>query len=351
MFTLTVYLVQRGLLSELVKSAPPGMPNVFLLDMTPRNRDAVLALLGKQKGVQGKPDTVGTVSARLSSVNGQPLVRNNLKGVARRYASTVSVTTAETLPPSTKIVEGVWWKGTPASPQVSVSEEAAKVLHLKPGMPVVWSTPSHDIPATVSSIHKTDAIRMNARIEFFFSPGALEGLPVIYYASLRVRPPDVGQLQRALYDRFPTVTVVNIADVLQIVQDVVDQISLVIRFISAFAILAGAVILASSIAGTRFRRIREVVILKTIGATRRRVAEIFSVEFLVLGVVSGLMGSLLASGFANILLHRFLDAPIRFDLIPNLICVLLTATVANVAGWLASFRILGQKPLEILREE
>jgi len=75
------------------------------------------------------------------------------------------------------------------------------------------------------------------------------------------------------------------------------------------------------------------------------------VEFIVLGVVSGLMGSLLATGFSNILLHRLLDAPMRFDIMPNVICVLLTATVANLAGWLASFRILGQKPLEILREE
>lgn len=351
MFTLTVYLVQRGLLSEMVKSAPPGMPNVFLLDMTPRNRDAVLALIGRQQGVEGKPETVGTVAARLSAINGTPVVRTNLKGIARRYASTVSVTIAETLPPYTSVIAGAWWRGTPASAQVSVSEEAAKVMGLKPGMQVVWSTASRDFTATVAAVHKTEAIRLSARIEFFFSPGALDGLPMIYYGSMRVRPPAVAELQRAIYQQFPTVTVINVADVLQIVQDVVDQISLVIRFISAFAILAGAVILASSIAGTRFRRVREVVILKTLGATRRRVAEIFSVEFLVLGVVAGLMGSLLATGFANILLPRLLDAPVRFDVLPNLICIVLTATVANLAGWLASFRILGQKPLEILREE
>jgi len=351
MFTMTVYLVQRGLLSEMVKSAPPGMPNVFLLDMTPRNRDAVVALLAQQKGVEGKPETVGTVAARLSAVNGKPLIRTELKGVARRYAQTVSVTVAETLPPYTRVLEGAWWRGTPATAQVSVSEEAAKVLRLKPGMPVVWSTPSRDIPVTIAAVHKTESIRLSARIEFFFSPGALEGLPMIYYGSLRVRPPAVPELQRALYERFPTVTVVNVADVLQIVQDVVDQISLVIRFISAFAILAGAVILASSIAGTRFRRVREVVILKTIGATRRRVAEIFSVEFVVLGLVAGIMGAALASGFANILLHTLLDAPMHFDMIPILVCIALTAIVANLAGWLASFRILGQKPLEILREE
>ena len=89
---------------------------------------------------------------------------------------------------------------------------------------------------------------------------------------------------------------VNVADVMQIVEDVVQRIATVIRFISGFTILAGAVMVASSMAGTRFRRMREVVTLKTLGATRRRIAWIFSVEFLALGAVAGVMGSLLASG-------------------------------------------------------
>jgi putative ABC transport system permease protein len=145
--------------------------------------------------------------------------------------------------------------------------------------------------------------------------------------------------------------VVNIADVLQIIQGVVDRISSVVRFISMFAILAGAVILSSSVAGTRFRRMREVVILKTLGATRWRVSRIFSVEFLVLGAVAGLMGSLLAGGFANLLLNRMLDARTFIPVIPIALSVVATALIANAAGWMASFPILGQKPLEILREE
>jgi len=144
---------------------------------------------------------------------------------------------------------------------------------------------------------------------------------------------------------------VNLADVLQTFQSVVDQIATVIRFISMFAIVAGAIILSSSVAGTRFRRMREVVILKTLGATRARVSRIFSVEFLILGAVAGLMGALLANGFANLLLERMLDAQVSFPILPSLFAVIATALIANVAGWAASFRILGQKPLEILREE
>jgi putative ABC transport system permease protein len=335
MFTLTVYLVQRGLLTELVKSAPPGMPNVFLLDITPRIKEGVTAVASAQKGIQGKLELVGTVSARIVNINGAAFDRANLKGMTRRYAREISVAIEPDLKPG----------------ELSISEEAAKVLGVQVGSKIEWTTPARQFSSTVVKIHKIDQTRLNARIEFLLSADTLAGSPAIYYGAIRVQAALVPALQRAIYKDYPTVTVVNIADVLEIVQGVVDQISLVIRFISAFAILAGAIILASSVAGTRFRRIREVVILKTLGATRNRVAEIFSVEFVILGTVAGLMGALLATGFSNVLLHELLGAPLRFDLWPNLSCVLMTAFVANVAGWLASYRILGQKPLEVLRHE
>jgi putative ABC transport system permease protein len=154
-----------------------------------------------------------------------------------------------------------------------------------------------------------------------------------------------------VYQKFPTVTVVNIADVMAIVEDVVQRIATVIRFISGFTILAGAVMVASSVAGTRFRRMREVVTLKTLGATRRRIAWIFSVEFLALGTVAGLMGSALASGFAALVLKRLLEVDFHPSLTTHVLAVAIAAAVAAAAGWAASFRILGRKPLEILREE
>jgi putative ABC transport system permease protein len=207
------------------------------------------------------------------------------------------------------------------------------------------------VRARVAAIHKTEAIRPGSNIEFILTPGALDGVPLLYAGGARVRAKEIARLQREAYRRFPSVTVINVADVLDRVQEVVDQIAMVVRFIAAFSILAGVIILASSVAGTRFRRIREVVILKTLGATRRRVASIFSIEFLILGVVAGIMGSALASGFSALLLKRLLDSEFRFDAVPNLLAVVLTAVIANVAGWLASLRILGQKPIEALREE
>jgi putative ABC transport system permease protein len=126
---------------------------------------------------------------------------------------------------------------------------------------------------------------------------------------------------------------------------------MVVQFVSAFAILGGVIILVSSVVATRFRRIHEVVILKTLGATRRRVAGIFSVEFLILGSVAGLIGSVLASSFSGLLLSRVFDADYVFDPLPGVLTIAGTALLANAAGWLASFPILGKKPLEILRAE
>ena len=168
---------------------------------------------------------------------------------------------------------------------------------------------------------------------------------------MRMKPAEVPAFQRDTFRQFPSVTVINAADVIEIIQQVVDQIAIVVRFISAFAILAGVIILASSIAATRFRRAKEVAILKTLGATRQRISAIFSVEFLILGAAAGTLGAILATAFSNLLLTRLLNAKAHIDWLPAVAAIALTAVVANAAGWLASFRILGQKPLEVLRNE
>jgi putative ABC transport system permease protein len=168
---------------------------------------------------------------------------------------------------------------------------------------------------------------------------------------VRVNPADVPALERAAYRAFPTATIINVAEALTILQQVVDQAALVIRFLSAFAIVAGAVILAASVAGSRFRRVREVVILKTLGATQRHAGRIFSVEFLTLGAIAGLIGALLAAVFARLLLQRLLDAEFSFDWKATAAAVVLSTALAQASGWLASFRILRQKPLEVLRDE
>jgi putative ABC transport system permease protein len=352
MFTMTVYLVERGVLSEMQKASPPGMPNVFLIDIAPQNRDGVLHLLTQQKGLTGAPELIGTVAAKLVSFDGKSIDSLLLQGWARRFRYSRQVTSAADQPRYAEIVRGKWWAARKlATPELSISEEVSKTLGLQPGSSTEWSIAGRSLVARVACIHKIDTIHLASRVEFIFSSGALDGFPIVYYGSLRAQPSAVPALQEAMFARYPTISVMNMADVLQTFQGVVDQIAMVIRFISMFAILAGAIILSSSVAGTRFRRIREVVILKTLGATRWRVSRIFSIEFLILGAVAGMMGALLANGFAGLLLKRMLKSEATFAIWPSVAAVVLTALIANAAGWLASFRLLGQKPLQILREE
>jgi putative ABC transport system permease protein len=349
MFSLTIYLVQHSMLADIARSAPPGMPNVFLIGITEAQKEPLRQMLRSQPGVEGTPEIVPNVSVRLVSVNGTPVENLGFHGWGKRFLQTRSASWSASKPEHTEILQGAWWTGQQS--QVSVAEEAAKILGVQLGSRLQFSAFGRNMDVQVAAVHRTEAIRVGANNEFIFDPVTLAGLPAIFYGGVRVKPAAVPALQRVAYAKFPTVSVINAADVLQIVQDVVDQIALVIRFISLFTILAGVIILAASVAGTRFRRIREVVILKTLGATRRRVAGIFSVEFLILGLVAGLMGSLLATGFSSLLLKRFFEGHFRFEPLPNILAIVLTALIANTAGWLASFRILGRKPLEVLREE
>jgi putative ABC transport system permease protein len=125
----------------------------------------------------------------------------------------------------------------------------------------------------------------------------------------------------------------------------------VIQFLAAFSIFAGVIILASSIAGTRYRRIREVVVLKTLGATRRRIVTVFSIEFAVLGLVAGAVGILFANIIARTLETRVMMVAFHFQWAWTVAALLGTAGLTVATGWLASYRILGRKPLEVLREE
>jgi len=352
MFTLTIYLLQSSIIGQISASAPPGMPNVFLINITSADREAVSSFLKTAPGVEGDVAVIATAAGHLKSINNVPQTEATLTGNARRFLRTRSITWSNEMPPQTQIVEGKWWKNPdPKQPQLSVLLDAARILNLKPGAMTEWEVSGRRITARIAAVHRNESVRPGSNTEFVFSPGSLDNVPVLYFGAIRARPAEISRLQKASFEKFPAITVINLADVLDRVQEVIDQVALVVRFISAFAILAGVIILASSIAGSRLRRVREVVILKTLGATRSKVAAIFSVEFLLLGLVAGIMGSVLAVAFTNVLLTRLLDAQFRFDWAPNFIAILGSAIIAMFAGWMASYRILDQKPLEILRDE
>jgi putative ABC transport system permease protein len=180
--------------------------------------------------------------------------------------------------------------------------------------------------------------------------GQLKNEQAVWYGGAHIDTKQVPAMERALFAAFPTVTVINIADVLDRIESVVDQITFVVRFLAGFSILAGLMILASSIASARFRRMREAVVLKTLGATRMRIVRTFSVEFSVLGLLAGSVGVVFANLLTRVLLRK-LEVSFHIDWYATAFALIGTAILAAGTGWIASFRILGLRPLEVLREE
>jgi putative ABC transport system permease protein len=349
MLILSVYLMQNAIVHEMRLGAAPTIPNVFLVDIGSDELSGVLGLLSHQAGVRGNAETLPVVSGRLESVDGTPLDRVKVTHYPKRFLQSISLTWSDSLPEGDKLVSGQWWRKNDEK-SVAVSDHLMQRMNLHLGSNLVFTAGEQSIAVKVAASFKNDGQHIYGRSEFILPSRVLKDQPVVWYGAVHVDPQKVGDMQRALFAAYPTVTVINIADVLETIQGVIGQITLVVRFLAGFSMLAGGVILASSVASTRFRRIREVVVLKTLGATRNRIATVFSVEFLVLGLLAGGVGVVFANLLSRVLLHR-LDVHFHVDWIAAGVSVGGTALLAIATGWIASFHILGQKPLEVLREE
>jgi putative ABC transport system permease protein len=327
--------------------------------MTSDEVGGIKALLAEQAAVQGTPEIVPVVGGRLTLVNGAKpeRLKDQREGREGRSAYGVNLTWApgEVPPPGDKVIEGDWWTAAQAAasvkvPVVAVERGRAARLKAKVGDTITFAVQDDEITATVAAIYEADAQHSFSRAEFVMPAPMLAGMPVVWYGGVHCKPGATGDLRRALYEKYPTVTVIDVAATLEVIRQVLLQITYVIQFLAAFSIFAGIVILASAIAGTKYRRVREVVVLKTLGATRARIAAIFSVEFAVLGLIAGAVGLIFANVLARVLL-RNLHFDYGFQLWLSLGAWLGTAALTVLAGWMASYRVLGQKPLEVLREE
>jgi putative ABC transport system permease protein len=349
---MTVYLVQKDAVQEMNISAAPNIPNVFLIDIADSEIAGVKTLLHSQSFITAEPELLPVATGRIDSVDGVSAADLKLKNFPRRALRSVNLTWNDALPTGTKIAEGAWWQPTETKPQVAVSQFMAARLGVHIGSSITFMAQDKPIAATVAAITRSNGQHAYARADFTLNHQALQGFPVIWYGGIHVVPGQVPQLERVLNHSYPTITIISVAEVVENVRKVVVQIIYVVQFLSAFSIFAGIVILASSIAGTKYRRIREVVVLKTLGATRARIATIFSIEFAVLGLVSGAVGIL----FANFIawgIEKFspLNLTFKAEVPLNLVALLTAAALTVLTGWVASHRILGQKPLEVLREE
>jgi putative ABC transport system permease protein len=349
MLILAVYLMQSQVLREIQETAAPNLPNIFLIDVTTDEVPGILQFFQTQPGVQNKLELMPNVIGRFVSLNGVSLDKLKVEHFPRRMLESASFSWSDTLPAGDKIRQGKWWSNPNAS-EIAIGEGTAQRIHVGVGSAVEIEVNGKTLPLKVAAIFRADEQHLFGRANFLLPSGLLKGAPAVWYGGTRVNSKQLPAIERALFASFPTVTVINIADVLDRIESVVNQITFVVRFLAGFSIFAGLMILASSIASTRFRRTREAVVLKTLGATRGRIIRIFSVEFSVLGLLAGTVGAVFANLLTRVLLRK-LEAQWHFEWRATLIALVGTAILAAATGWLASYRILGLRPLEVLREE
>jgi putative ABC transport system permease protein len=350
MLIMTVYSIQRAIVRDLDQTGSGKIPNVFLVDMTTDELSGLQKLIEGQPAVHGAFESIPIVSARIASINGVPIDKLNIQHYPKRMLRSTSVTWADTPPIGEKAVSGHWWKPDSDIPQVAVAEGTARRLNLALGSTIVFESGGRNIPATVVALYRSDGQHVYSRSRFILPGRVLAGLPVVWYGGFHADPARVGDVERALFAAYPTVTVINVADVLEVVRKVVDQIALIIRFLAGFAMLAGGIILASSVTATRFQRVREVAILKSLGALRLQIVSVLSIEFLMLGGIAGAAGVVFSLALSSIMLHK-LDVPFHPGWGMAIAAIFATAILSAATGWMASLRILQQKPLEVLREE
>jgi putative ABC transport system permease protein len=256
-------------------------------------------------------------------------------------------------PAANKITRGRWWTADEAAarPRVSVDDEAARYFGVGVGGTLTFDVQGVPIEAEVMSLRKIDWQSLSANFFMVLSPGALDGAPTIYLATARV-PADVEtRLQDQVVAAFPNITAIPLRGVLERVSEVLAQIAFGVRFMALFSIAAGLVVMAGALAATRYQRLYESVILKTLGATRWAIARAFAVEYACLGAAAGVGGTALAAVLAWIVQRFVLDTPWTLEPETLVLGVVLTTLVSLAIGLLATARLLGEKPLSVLRQE
>ncbi len=358
MVIMAVGLLERSLIRQLGENRPEDAPTFFFIDIQPDQADGFIRLLHERTG-DLNPQLTPLVRSRLAAINGRPVTieeggeeeRDKRKSwyFTREYV----LTFLDRLPKGNEVVKGEWWKPGQvfSQPLVSVEEEAARNLGLDVGSVVEFEIQGATVSAEVSSIRKVEWRNFSTNFYMILSPGSLEEVPVTYVATARVPPQDEIPLQQAVVAAFPNVTAINVGDVLDSFARLLDRLSLAIRAVAAFCILAGALVMAAALAATRYRRLYESVILKALGATRGLIARSFATEYALLGAIAGVIGIALASALSWAVLYFILELPWSFQ--PGVLTVgfLLTVALNLTVGFLATFRILGQRPLAVLRQE
>jgi len=365
----TLFLVQHNLRRGLELTGGARRPNLLLLDIQTDQAAAV----ARQLHERGLPENgpVPIVPMRILSVKGKPVAElladttrhrsdadagprgepTNAWALRREYRSTYR----DTLVASERVVAGRWWTGGDRAARpvsISVEQDLAKELGVAVGDEIVWDVQGVAMPSRVASLRDVNWARFEPNFFVVFAPGSLEQAPQTLVVLTRIDD-DVerGQFQRALAERFSNVTSVDLALVQQGIERLVSRVALAIRFMAGFSLAVGGLVLVGAIATTRLQRLRESLLLRTLGATRRQVLRIALAEYLALGLLASLTAVLLATGAGWGLTRWYFEGRFWIPLAPLAALVAAIAALSVMVGLWTTREALDGTPLELLRAE
>ncbi len=352
----TLYFTKDILLAKTEVGQTAQNANIIILDVQPEQRDAVAEIItAKNLTVL---NNIPLVTMRMQSIKGQ-LVNNLRQDSTRQIRGWIlnhefRTTYRDSLITSEELIAGEWNPNVkPDEPVViSISDNLASDANLTVGDPVVFNVQGVLMETTVGSIRKVDWSQIQLNFSIVFPVGVLEQAPQFNVITTLV--PDEASsaaLQQDLVAKFPNVSIIDLRQIFTLVDDILDKVSWVINFMAFFSIFTGIIVLIGSVRTSKYQRIKESVLLRTLGAKNKQILQISAFEYLFLGLLGSLVGLILALVSSLCLAifvfkEPFLPSPIPFMVfLPGITLMVLVIGLSNIQT------VLRSSPLEVLRRE
>ena len=351
---ISIQSLSSNLIREFDLGRSGNIPNMFLIDIQKDQEQGLSDLVKQMTGE--RPILVPTIRVRIVAINGREIDFNEaeMKRDRGRLGREYVVTYRPGLEANEKIIGGQFWDSSPSSePEVSIEESMRGMAGLDSGGEITFDVQGRKLTARVTSIRHVDWRNSRTGFMVLFRPGALESAPQMMVGAINGPTGELerSRFQRAIVDKYPNVSVIDVVDIVRAVERIINNITLAVSFVGAFVLLSGGLILIGSLAMTKFQRIYEVAVLKTLGAKRKVLLKILLAEYGLIGLVAGVIGSAAAVGLSYVTSRWVFEIPWSFTPVANLGGVGATIILVTVVGTLATVDVLSRKPLATLRAQ
>ncbi|MES2417048.1 MAG: FtsX-like permease family protein [Bacteroidota bacterium] len=350
-FICTLFFVQGILMSRVTLSAGVHQPNMVLFDIQHTQRSALNELTRSYH--LPLMNQVPVITMRIEEINDKKIGKDSTN--ARAFRGEIRATYQDTLTAAEKITAGVW-TGRVASPTapiyISLDQNYAKRINVKLKDKILFNVQGMLIPTIVGSLREVNWSRMQTNFRVVFPAGVLESAPQFHVLMTKVPSVEISaKYQSAVVRAFPNVSVIDLALVLKLLDELLGKIGFVIRFMAGFSMATGWIVLLSAVLTSKNQRIKESILLRTLGASKKQVLLINAIEYLFLGLFAAGAGLMLALGSSWLLAKFSFEAAFALPLLPAFLLFAIVVILVVLTGVWSTRNVLNQPPLKILIDE